>query len=203
MKKFPKGYLPILALLLLAWLFLGRPTESVLPSAPETTILHVTDAVSTPVPTAEPTASLKPAVTQKPSSTPKLSETSNPATTQTSPEETLDEHGSYTTAEDVALYLVTYGHLPENFITKRAAEEAGWDGGSLEPYCPGKCIGGGRFGNYEGLLPSAKGRTWTECDINTLGARSRGPERLVFSNDGLIYYTGDHYKSFTLLYGDP
>ena len=51
------------------------------------------------------------------------------------------------------------------------------------------------------LLPEADGRTWTECDINTLGADSRGAERIVFSNDGLIYYTGDHYKTFELLYG--
>ncbi len=114
-----------------------------------------------------------------------------------------DENGSYTTAEDVSAYLVAYGHLPPNFITKQEARAAGWEGGSLEPYCPGKCIGGDRFGNREGLLPSAKGRVWTECDINTLGARSRGPERLIFSNDGLIYYTPDHYESFTLLYGEP
>jgi hypothetical protein len=114
-----------------------------------------------------------------------------------------DEDGSYTTKEDVCAYLVAYGHLPSNFITKDEARAAGWEGGSLEKYCPGKCIGGDRFGNREGLLPSAKGRTWTECDINTLGARSRGAERIVFSNDGLIYYTGDHYESFQLLYGSP
>lgn len=114
-----------------------------------------------------------------------------------------DEDGSYTTKEDVCAYLIAYGHLPPNFITKSEAQAAGWEGGSLEKYCPGKCIGGDRFGNREGLLPSAKGRTWTECDINTLGARSRGAERIVFSNDGLIYYTGDHYESFQLLYGAP
>ena len=82
-----------------------------------------------------------------------------------------------------------------------AQQQLGWTGGSLEPYAPGCCIGGSRFGNYEGLLPEADGRTWTECDINTLGAKSRGPERIVFSNDGLIYYTGDHYQTFELLYG--
>lgn len=84
---------------------------------------------------------------------------------------------------------------------KKEAQQLGWTGGSLEPYAPGCCIGGSRFGNYEGLLPEADGRTWTECDINTLGAKSRGPERIVFSNDGLIYYTGDHYQTFELLYG--
>ena len=117
--------------------------------------------------------------------------------------EVPDEDGSYTTKEDVLAYLIAYGHLPANFITKNEARAAGWEGGSLERYCPGKCIGGDRFGNREGLLPSAKGRVWTECDINTLGKKSRGAERMVFSNDGLIYYTGDHYESFELLYGEP
>lgn len=115
----------------------------------------------------------------------------------------LDEYGTYTSKEDVSLYIYTYGCLPLNFITKAEAGDAGWNGGSLEPYCPGMCIGGDRFGNREGLLPKAPGRTWTECDINTLGADSRGAERIVFSNDGLIYYTGDHYSSFELLYGQP
>ena len=114
----------------------------------------------------------------------------------------IAEDGEYTTKDDVALYIHTYGHLPSNFITKKQAEALGWDGGSLEPFAPGKSIGGGYFGNYEGLLPDAKGRKWTECDINTRGKKSRGAERIVFSNDGLIYYTGDHYESFTLLYGE-
>ncbi len=114
-----------------------------------------------------------------------------------------DEDGTYTTAEDVCAYLLAYGRLPGNFITKKQAQALGWSGGSLEPYAPGKCIGGDRFGNREGLLPAASGRTWTECDINTLGASSRGAERLVFSSDGLIYYTGDHYESFRLLAGSP
>ncbi len=134
-----------------------------------------------------------------------LEDESSPAPAEEPPETAAlpDENASYTTKEDVCAYLVAYGHLPPNFITKEQARAAGWEGGSLERYCPGKCIGGDRFGNREGLLPSAKGRTWTECDINTLGAKSRGSERLVFSNDGLIYYTGDHYESFQLLYGEP
>ena len=118
-------------------------------------------------------------------------------------EAALDENGSYTTKEDLALYIHTYGHLPPNFITKKDAEKAGWSGGSLEKVLPGMCIGGDYFGNYEGLLPKAKGRKWTECDVNTLGAKSRGAERIVFSNDGLIYYSPDHYESFELLYGQP
>lgn len=120
------------------------------------------------------------------------------------PEETLlDEAGSYTTREDVALYIHTYGRLPDNFITKDEAASLGWEGGGLEKIAPGKCIGGDRFGNYEGLLPKAQGRSYKECDIDTLGAEKRGAKRIVFSNDGLIYYTDDHYESFTLLYGEP
>jgi len=117
-------------------------------------------------------------------------------------EDALPENGSYTSKEDVALYIHLYGHLPDNFITKKEAQDLGWPGGSLEPYAPGMCIGGSRFGNYEGLLPEAEGRSYTECDIDTLGARSRGAKRIVFSNDGLVYYTEDHYESFELLYGE-
>jgi len=121
---------------------------------------------------------------------------------ETEPSVSIDKDGVYTSKEDVALYIHTYGKLPSNFITKQEAEKLGWDGGSLEPYAPGKCIGGNKFGNYEGLLPKKKGRTYTECDIDTLGAEKRGAKRIVFSNDGLIYYTNDHYESFELLYGD-
>ena len=114
--------------------------------------------------------------------------------------DTIEEDGVYTSKEDVALYVHTYGHLPANFITKKEAEAAGWQGGPLDKVLPGMCIGGDYYGNYEGRLPKAKGRKWTECDLNTLGARKRGPERLIFSNDGLIYYTPDHYETFELLY---
>lgn len=124
--------------------------------------------------------------------------TEAPETSEEAP--ALDEHGSYTSVEDVSLYLHLYGKLPENFITKSKARNLGWPGGSLEPYAPGKCIGGDRFGNYEGLLPTD--REYFECDIDTLGASSRGAKRIVFSEDGLIYYTDDHYESFTLLYGE-
>ena len=113
----------------------------------------------------------------------------------------LEEGGSYTSAEDVSLYLITYNHLPDNFITKEEARALGWTGGSLEPYAPGMCIGGDRFYNSGKVLPVAAGRYYTECDINTLYAKKRGAERLIWSNDGLIYYTDDHYETFTLLYG--
>ncbi len=116
--------------------------------------------------------------------------------------EALPEDGTYSSRDDVALYIHTYGHLPGNFITKKEARELGWSGGSVEEYAPGKCIGGDHFGNYEGLLPEKSGRSYTECDIDTLGSSGRGAKRIIFSNDGLIYYTDDHYASFTLLYGE-
>lgn len=129
--------------------------------------------------------------------------TPEPVTTATEePEAAIDFDGTYTTKDDVALYIHTYGCLPQNFITKKEAQALGWEGGSLEPYAPGMCIGGSHFGNYEGLLPEKKGRKYTECDIDTLGKKSRGAKRIVFSNDGLIYYTDDHYESFELLYGE-
>ena len=114
----------------------------------------------------------------------------------------IDEDGSYNSVEDVSLYLHTYDHLPDNYITKQEARDLGWTGGSVERYAPGCAIGGDRFGNREGLLPSEEGRTYYECDIGTVGEDSRGAKRIIFSSDGLIYYTEDHYESFTLLYGE-
>ncbi len=113
-----------------------------------------------------------------------------------------DPEGSYTTKEDVALFLEVYDTLPDNFITKKEARAMGWNGGSLEPYAPGCCIGGDRYGNYEGNLP--KGEEYHECDINTMGADSRGAERLVYAGKNgdvtAVYYTDDHYKSFQQIY---
>ncbi len=123
----------------------------------------------------------------------------------TEPEQTealLDPDGWYYSAEDVAMYLVTYGELPANFITKNEARDMGWEGGSVERYQEGAAIGGDKFGNREGILPKAEGRQYYECDIDTNGESSRGAKRIVFSNDGLIYYTEDHYESFILLYGE-
>ena len=113
--------------------------------------------------------------------------------------DTVGEHTYYYDVDHVVLYLDTYGHLPENYITKDEARALGWEGGSVEVYQEGAAIGGDRFGNREGLLPEQTGRSYTECDINTDGADSRGAERLIFSNDGLYFYTSDHYASFTEL----
>ena len=98
---------------------------------------------------------------------------------------------------NVVLYLEVYDELPPNYITKSEAQALGWEGGSVEKFKEGAAIGGDYFGNREGLLPAADGRSYTECDIDTRGYSSRGSRRLVFSNDGLYFYTSDHYESFS------
>lgn len=113
----------------------------------------------------------------------------------------IKEDGLYTNPYDVARYLNTYNKLPSNFITKKEAAELGWESekGNLWEVTDEMSIGGDYFGNREGLLPKKDGRKWFECDVNYSGGY-RGAERIVFSNDGLIYYTDDHYDSFTQLY---
>ncbi len=120
----------------------------------------------------------------------------------------VDDAPSYSTNDDskdaVAAYIHAYGCLPDFYMTKNEAEATyGWEGGPLDKLAPGMAIGGDRFTNYQKILPTAPGRTYTECDIDTIGADARGAKRIVFSNDGLVYYTDDHYDSFELLYGEP
>lgn len=109
--------------------------------------------------------------------------------------------GPVTDPQGIVDYLDAYGRLPDNFLTKKEARALGWDSSRnyVGDVAPGMSIGGDRFGNYEGLLPDAKGRTWYECDANYGGGR-RGAERVLYSSDGLYYYTDDHYQTFTQLY---
>ena len=115
---------------------------------------------------------------------------------------TVSEDGEYTSKEEVALYIHLYNHLPGNYITKKEAQDLGWDSGkgNLNTVAPGKSIGGDKFGNREELLPKKEGRVYYECDIDYKKG-SRNAKRIVFSNDGLIYYTEDHYETYELLYG--
>lgn len=116
---------------------------------------------------------------------------------------TIQEEGNYTSKDEVAAYLNEYKHLPDNFIRKNEAKKLGWvsNKGNLGEVAPGKSIGGDKFGNYEGTLPEANGRKYYECDIDSDGSY-RGAKRIIYSSDGLIYYTEDHYKTFDLLYGE-
>lgn len=198
MKRMWKAGLPLLlaALLLILPGCNGAGADAVMDA------LEELDAfVEETLPETPDTQVQQPTETEMPEE-PEVSDNTDNAETPDAEAVSMPEDGSYTSAEDVALYIYTYGRLPDNFITKKEAQKLGWSGGSLEPYAPGKCIGGSHFGNYEGILPEAEGREWTECDIDTLGADSRGAKRIVFSNDGLIYYTEDHYETFTLLYGE-
>lgn len=108
----------------------------------------------------------------------------------------IKKNGTYDQKDDVAEYLSIYKKLPKNYIKKEEAKRLGWSGGSVERVAPGKAIGGDHFGNYEKKLPNKKGRSYYECDIDTLGKKNRGPKRIIYSDDGLIYYTGDHYDTF-------
>lgn len=129
------------------------------------------------------------------------SESTQESETAESRETSVEENGNYTSKDDVALYIHTYKKLPVNYITKAQAQEMGWDPekGNLSDVLPGMSIGGSAFGNYEGSLPRASGRRYFECDIDYDGGY-RGPKRLIYSNDGLVFYTEDHYKTFEQLY---
>ncbi|CAI6045004.1 Ribonuclease [Paenibacillus sp. JJ-100] len=117
---------------------------------------------------------------------------------------TMTDSGSQTTDisqemgfQEVADYIQEHHELPPNYITKNEARALGWEPskGNLHQVAPGKSIGGDVFRNREGLLPSKKGRVWYEADIHYKGG-TRGSDRIVYSNDGLIYQTTDHYKTF-------
>ncbi len=142
-----------------------------------------------------PTATPKP--TQK-SSKKKKKATATPKPTQAAKQENT---GPITEPQDIVNYLAKYGKLPDNFITKKEAKALGWDSyyNYVGDVAPGKSIGGDNFGNYEGQLPSKKGRKWYECDTGYKG-KKRGATRLLYSSDGLYYYTDDHYNTFTQMY---
>lgn len=198
--------------------FTQEPTQT---TAAETETTQVTEPSteatvpeSEPEPTQAPTEKPEPKPTQpkpkptqpeqeeqpRPTQEPHETEPEETEPEETEPEETQPKETepapqkSYTGKEEVAAYIAKYGKLPDNFITKSQARNLGWKSGSLERYAPGKCIGGDRFYNNEGILPA--GKTYYECDIDTLGKSSRGAKRIVFTKSGDIYYTSDHYETF-------
>ena len=107
-------------------------------------------------------------------------------------------HGIY--GADV--YLVYKGILPEYYTDKKTAVEYGWKKkkGNLSDVLPGKMIGGDIFENRNGKLPYAEGRIWYEADINySTGYRTKA--RLLYSNDGFVFATYDHYMTFYEIVG--
>ncbi len=170
----------------------AEPTEAPI----DDSLVLLPDAPRTEAPAREDTA----APTSTSTHTPRP--TGTPKPTAQSTECPVKYGEDYDDRDRVALYLHLYGELPPHFITKKEAQKLGWDSGEVEYYRSGAAIGGDLFGNYEGLLPRKKGRTYYECDIGTVGKKKRGEARIIYSNDGLVYYTDDHYESFTLLYGE-
>lgn len=143
-------------------------------------------------PDALPTATIAAALTDSPTSAP----TATPVRTEkptAAPQQT-----AITAPQDIADYIFAHGTLPDNFLTKSEARQLGWDSSQnyVSDVAPGYSIGGDKFGNYEGLLPEASGRKWYEADANYT-AGPRGAERILYSSDGLVYYTNDHYQTFT------
>lgn len=176
-KRATSGIFAILMALLL--LILGQ--QGILPlgdtaDAPDALPTATIAAALTDSPTSAPTA--VPARTEKPTDTPKQT--------------------AITAPQDIADYIFAHGTLPDNFLTKNEARQLGWDSSKnyVSDVAPGYSIGGDRFGNYEGLLPDASGRKWYEADANYT-AGPRGAERILYSSDGLVYYTNDHYQTFT------
>ena len=182
-----------------------EPTDTPAPTeeptdAPEPTATTAPTNTPEPTPTTAPTTTPEPTATTAPTATPEPTNTPTPEPTE-APSALVEEDGVYSTPELVAAYIHTFNKLPSNYITKNEATKLGWvsSKGNLWDVTDEMSIGGDKFGNREGLLPKKNGRQWYECDVNYYGGY-RGSERILYSNDGLIYYTDDHYESFTQLY---
>ncbi len=151
-------------------------------------------AVPVPAKTAAPSTAPPPAA--KPALPPPPPQVAPPAPPPPPAAPVVERDGEYTDKDRICLYIVTFGTLPKNFITKAEARRLGWQGGPLEPYAHGKSIGGDHYGNYERKLPPGNYR---ECDVDTRG-RPRGAKRIVFSTDRRVYYSDDHYDTFKRLH---
>ena len=151
-----------------------------------------TEAAETP--TVTPKATKKAKATATPTVTPKATKKAKATAAPTA-----TPAGPIIDPQEIADYLFEHGTLPDNFITKKEAQDLGWEGGDLSRYAPGKSIGGDRFVNYEGLLPQVKGRKYYEADCWYTGGR-RNEHRVIYSSDGHVWYTDDHYQTFTELF---
>lgn len=97
----------------------------------------------------------------------------------------------------VVSYVIQNHRLPGYYVKKKEARKHGWNPaqGNLCDVLPGRAIGGDVFTNREGSLPKKPGRNWYEADLN-YNCAHRNADRLLFSNDGLVFVTKDHYKTF-------
>ncbi|AXH64081.1 ribonuclease domain-containing protein [Providencia huaxiensis] len=131
-------------------------------------------------------------------SEPPVNQSNPPSREAITPKETAQPIDKLTAQDNVVSFMEKYQKLPAFYMTKKQAREAGWDAkkGNLCDVLPGRAIGGDRFSNREKGLPIAQGRQWFEADIN-YRCGHRGADRLLYSSDGMIFVTHDHYKSFT------
>lgn len=109
----------------------------------------------------------------------------------------------YTSRDEVAKFICENGHLPSNYVSKSEGKRlyeaktgntfTKWNFNPLTTL--GVMIGGDDFQNREGRLPPGDYR---EADVDYF-AENRGTKRLVYTSGCIIYYTSDHYGSFTKL----
>ena len=94
-------------------------------------------------------------------------------------------------------YIKYYKTLPDYYITSKTAKAKGWNpkSGNLDKVAPDCMLFGGVYSNKDGRLPDSYGRVWYEADINYISGY-RNKSRLLFSNDGLIFVTYNHYQTF-------
>ncbi len=208
-----KILLPLIAILILLSGCYSQKKEGKVPTqvyeetkveiAAETTTAETTTAETTTAETtaAETTVAETIAVETTVAETDESETETDTESGQAKPPTGVVEDGYYTSKEEVAEYIHKFGKLPGNFVSKSKAKKLGWgqEGVNLQEVLPQMSIGGGKFGNREGLLPEAPGREYRECDIDYEGG-PRNAKRIVYSNDGLIFYTEDHYESFEQLY---
>ena len=145
-------------------------------------------------------SALETAKSRKKKSTPTPAVTVEETAAPAAPEATA-EPGPMEAAQKLADYIFEHGELPDSFVTKKEAMALGWQTQYryVGDIAPGLTIGGDYFGNYEQKLPVVKGRKYYEADCFYQG-RSRNEYRIIFSNDGHIWYTGDHYNTFVELF---
>lgn len=126
-------------------------------------------------------------------------ESSNNRNSYKESEEKFDENSIENLTNDVKVinYIKANGELPDYYITKSEAKSMGWvpSKGNLCEVAPGKAIGGDIWTNRQKSLPTKSGRKYFEADLN-YNCGNRNADRVVFSNDGLVFVTFDHYRSF-------
>lgn len=113
-----------------------------------------------------------------------------------SADDSLGQSIDQLTAEKTVISYVKQNHqLPDYYITKNEARRQGWNPskGNLCDVLPGKAIGGDKFNNREGSLP--KGEKYFEADVN-YNCKNRNADRIIFTKNGDVYLTKNHYKSF-------